>query len=125
MTLFRSARKISRYLVRAKLCLLDRSFGSFKCGARRWQVCSNVTETETFTSSATNQTYKNNHEFNCCESSPIYLLMCKICSKQYLGQTNDIFRSRRNNCKFNDRMYLVGEPCMEEHILIERVTLVF
>ena len=46
MTLFRSARKISRYLVRAKLCLLDRSFGSFKCGARRWQVCSNVTETE-------------------------------------------------------------------------------
>ena len=68
--------------------------GSFKCGGRCYQVCLNVTETETFTSTSTNQTYKINHEFNCNESSLIYLLTCKICRKQYVGQTVDIFRSR-------------------------------
>ena len=28
----------------------------------------------------------------------------------------DIFRSRWNNFKSNDRKYLVGEPCIQEHI---------
>ena len=88
----------------------------FKCGCRRWQVCLNVTETKTFTSTSTNQTYKINHEFNCNKSSLIYLLTCKICRKQYVGQTVDIFRSRWNNYKSNDKKYLVGDPCMQEHI---------
>ena len=116
MASFRSARKISSYLVRAKLYPLERRVGSFKCGGRRCQVCLNVTETETFTSTSTNQTYKINHEFNCNESSLIYLLTCKICRKQYVGQTVDIFRSRWNNYKSNERKYLVGNPCMQEHV---------
>ena len=49
-------------------------------------------------------------------SSLIYLLTCKICSKQYAGQTVDIFRSRWNNYKSNDKKYLVGNPYMHEHI---------
>ena len=95
---------------------LERGIGSFKCGSRRCQVCLNVTETEIFTSTSINQTYKINHEFNCKESFLIYLLTCKICRKQYVGQTVDIFRSRWNIFKSNDRKYLVGEPCMQEHI---------
>ena len=42
--------------------------------------------------------------------------MCKICRKQYVGQTVDIFRIIWNNCKSNNRKYLVGEPCMKEQI---------
>ena len=76
----------------------------------------NVTETETCTSNSTNQTHKINHEFNCNGSSLIYLLTCKICHKQYVAQTADIFRSRWNNYKRNDRKYLVGDPCMQERI---------
>ena len=94
MASFRSARKISSDLVRVKLYPLERRMGSFKCGGRRYQVCLNLTEIETFTSTSTNQTYKINHEFNCNESSLIYLLTCKIYRKQYVGQTVDIFRSR-------------------------------
>ena len=85
MASFRSAQKISSYLVWAKLYPLERRVDSFKCGGRHCQVCLNVTETETFTSASTNQTCKINHEFNCYESSLIYLLMCKICRKQYVG----------------------------------------
>ena len=116
MASFLSARKISSYLVRAKLCPLERRVGSFKCGGRCCQVCLNVMETETFTSTSTNQTYKINHEFNCNESSLIYLLTCKICRKQYVGQAPDIFRSRWNNYKSNERKYLVDNPCMQEHV---------
>ena len=58
MASFRSVRKISSYLVRAKLYLLERRVGSFSCEGRRCQVYLNVTETETFTSTSTNQTYK-------------------------------------------------------------------
>ena len=110
ITLFHSAQKISSYLVWAKLYPLERHVGFCKCGGGHCQVCLNVTETETFTSTSTNQ-------FNCNESSFIYLLMCKICCKQYVGQTVDIFRSRWNNHKSNDRKYLVGDPCLQEHIL--------
>ena len=116
MTSFRSARKISSYLVRAKSYPLERRVGSFKCGGGSCQVCLNVTETETFTSTFTNQTYKINHEFNWNESCLIYLLTCKICRKQYVGQTVGIFRSRLNNYKSNDRNYLVGDPCMQKRI---------
>ena len=79
---FRSARKSSSYLVRGKLYPFESRVGSFKCGGKRCQICLNVTETETFTSTSTNQTYKINHEFICNKSSLIYLLTCKICCKQ-------------------------------------------
>ena len=105
MASFCSARKISNYLVRDKLYPSETRVGSFNYGGRRCQVCLNVTETETFSSTSTNQTYKINHEFNCNESSLIYLLTCKICRKQYVGQTVDFFRSRWNNYKSNDRKY--------------------
>ena len=87
MASFRSAKKIRRYLVRAKLYPFERQVGSFKCGGTCCQVCLNVSETETFTSTSTNKTYKINHEFNCNESSLIYLSTCKFCQKQYVGQT--------------------------------------
>ena len=116
MASFRSARKISSDFIRAKLYPLERHVGSFKCGSRRCQVCLNVTETEAFTRTSTNQTYKINHEFSCNESSLIYLLTCKSCRKQYVGKTVDIMCSRWNNYKSNDRKYLVGDPCVQEHI---------
>ena len=116
MASFCSAQKFSNHLVWAKLHPLERGVGSLKCGGRRCQVCLNVTETETFTSTSTNQTYKINHELNCNESSLIYLLMCKICRKQYVGQTVDIFCRRWNYYKSNDKKYFVGDPCMQEHV---------
>ena len=76
MVSFRGARKLSSYLVRAKLYPLERSVGSFKCGKRRCQVCENVCETDTFKSSVTNKEYKINHKFNCNEKCLIYMLTC-------------------------------------------------
>ena len=58
---FRSSHKISSYLVRAKLYPIVRTVGSFRRGSKRCEVCKYITETSTFTSSITGETYKINN----------------------------------------------------------------
>ena len=58
MITFRNARKLSSCLVRAKLYPLKRTVGSCKCYGKRCEVCDNVTETLTFTSPITQNTYE-------------------------------------------------------------------
>ena len=116
MVSFRSARKISSYLVRAKLYPLERTVGSKKCGKSRCNVCLNIEETDTFTSSVKNESFKINHKLNCDDNCLIYLLTCKCCDKQYVGETTDEFRFRWNNYKSNDRKYVGNLPCMQEHL---------
>ena len=65
MVSFKSAHKISCYLVRAKLCPLERFVGSKQCKKRRCKVCINVTETDTFSGPVTGKTFQINHEVNC------------------------------------------------------------
>ena len=64
MVSFRGARKLGSYLVRAKLYPIERSLGSFKCNGKRCQVCLNVSETKTFSSTVTKKEYIINHKFN-------------------------------------------------------------
>ena len=53
MIFFRSARKLSSYLVRAKLHPIEKTAGSFKCNGKRCQTFLNVKKTDTFTSTTT------------------------------------------------------------------------
>ena len=92
MATFPSSRKLSSYLVRAKLYPLERVTGSCKCRGKRCTVCLNVNETSTFTSSVTHEAYKINHKFDCNSKCLIYLLPCKQCSKHYVDQTIDDMR---------------------------------
>ena len=57
MVSFRSAGKMSIYLVRAKLYPEERTKGSFKCGSKRFEVCLNVNETSTFANTVSGETY--------------------------------------------------------------------
>ena len=90
MVSFKSLRKISSYLVRDNFYPLDRVVGSTKCSKKRCEVCMNVSETNTFISNVTGETYKINHKLNCDDNCLIYLLPCKCCGKQYVGETTDI-----------------------------------
>ena len=103
MVSFRSSRKISSYLVRAKLYPVERSVGSFNCKRPRSLICTYVTETDSFTSTVTGETYKINHKFDCIEKCLIYLLTCSKCRKQYVGPTVDTFRYRWNNYRSSSR----------------------
>ena len=84
MISFRSARKMSSYLVRTKLYPEERTKGSFKCGSKPCEVCLYVNETSTFASTVTGETYIINHKFNCNDKCLIYLLTCNCCKKQYV-----------------------------------------
>ena len=66
---------------------LERKFGSEKCGRSRCEVCLNIEETDTFTSTTTGESFKINHQLNCDDNCLIYLLTCKCCGKQYVGET--------------------------------------
>ena len=97
------AHRISNYLVRAKLYLLERCVGSRQCKKRRWKVCTKVTETDTFSSTVTGEAFQINDELNFDDKCLIYLLKCKVCNKQYVGETVDAFHQRWKNYKDNDR----------------------
>ena len=116
MISFRSARKMSSYLVRAKLYPEERTKGSFKCGSKRCEVCLNVNETSTFDSTVTGETYIINHKFNCNDKCLVYLLTSNCCIKQYMGQTVDKFRFRWNNYKSNCSKHQCGETCIQQHL---------
>ena len=62
MVSFRSASRIRSYLVRAKLYPLERCVGSRQYKKRRCEVCTNVTETDTFSSTVTGETFQINPE---------------------------------------------------------------
>ena len=116
MVSFRTSRKLSSYLVRAKLYPLERTVGSRKCSKKRCEVCENVQNSDTFQSSVTTETFKINHRLTCDDKCLVYLFTCKTCSKQYTGETTDQFRLRWNNYKSNDRKFKRGEPSMQEHL---------
>ena len=108
MISFQSARKQSSYLVRAKLYPTERTVGSYNCGGKRSEVCINVNETSTFTSTVTGETYIINHRFDCNKKCLVYLLNCNKSKMQYLGQSIDQNWSRWNNYKSDCRKHGQG-----------------
>ena len=77
MVSFRTSRKLSSYLVRAKLYPLKRTVGSRKCSKKRCDVCKNVQNSDTFWSSITYETFEINHQRTCDDKCLVYLLYIK------------------------------------------------
>ena len=59
MITLRSTRKLSSYLVRAKLYTLEQTVDSCKCSGKRCEVCDNARETSNFTSTETSKYIQN------------------------------------------------------------------
>ena len=115
MVSFRTSRKISSSLVRAKLYPLERLVGSFNFKRPCCQICTYVNETDSLSSTVAGETYRINHKFDCMEKCLIYLLTGNKCRKQYVGETDDTFRYRWNYYRSNSK-YAHGISCMQEHL---------
>ena len=113
---FKSARKLSSYVVRANLYPLQRTVGSFKCSKPRCEVCINVIDTDTFTSTATGESFKINQKFNCDDKCLIYLFTCNQCRKKYVEQTVDSFHFRLNNYKCNCHKHAQAGSVKQQHL---------
>ena len=123
MVSFRGARKFNSYLVRAKLYPLEKLVGSTKCDKSRCQVCNNINETATFERSSNGTKYHVNHKLNCDDKCLIYLITCKVCKIQYVGQTTEKFRLRWNNYRNcfrkTQREEVVPQQSFHNHFLRE------
>ena len=75
-----------------------------------------MNEMDSFASNVTKEEYKINHCFDCNENCFIYLFTCKVCLKQYVGQTVYELRLRWNNYKTNNRKDERVESCMQEYL---------
>ena len=69
-----------------------------------------------FNSTVTGETNIINHRFDCYERCLVYLLTCKKCKMQYVGQTIDQFRSRWNSYKSDLRKHDQGAKCMQQDL---------
>ena len=100
---FRTGRNLKNYLVRAKVPPLVKQKGYKKCNKPR---CFTFECCDTFECTVDGKHYNENHYFNCDSKGVVYLLTCKVCKKQYVGQTTDKFRFRWNNYKACQRKAL-------------------
>ena len=116
MISFRVARKLSSYLLRAKFYPTERTAGSYEGGGKGCEICINLNERSTFTSTVTGETCIINHRLFCNERCLFYLLTCNKCKMQYVGQTIDQFRSRWNNYKSDSKKHGQGATCMQQHL---------
>ena len=107
---FRNARNLKSYLVRAKMYPVgERIVGSRKCKSLNCKTCCNIRENNQFTSISYRKTFKINHKLYCNSKKIVYLLICKVCEKQYVGQTKNPFRFRWNNYKSVHTKAVKGE----------------
>ena len=83
--------------------------GSKGCNKKRCEVCVNVFETDTFSSTVSGETFKINHNLNCDDKCLIYIFTCESCDKKYVQETTGEFRFRWDNYKCNDRKYTMND----------------
>lgn len=103
---FKRPKNIRDILVRTKLqSSSDDTFNSSKCKHPRCTHCSNISETDCFYSSQNKKTYKLRCNATCKSSDVIYLITCKKCNKQYVGETSQQVSKRMNSHRFDINNY--------------------
>ena len=105
---FRRINNLSDILVRSKL-RSDRQTmlppGSFRCG-KNCMTCNYITDGRTnFTFSAAGETRPITNHIDCSSKNLIYMVHCRRCDKQYIGETK-----RRLKDRFNEHRRPVDRP---------------
>ena len=95
---FRRPRNLRDLLVRADLSPPARtSPGNSACGRPRCKTCSTLLTTNTFTSKTTGRSYQMKCSATCKSSNVIYLIQCRKCGCQYVGETEQALNERMNS----------------------------
>ena len=79
----------------------NQTFNSEVCKRNRCTHCARINTGTSFTSRATGNTFELRHNMNCKSENLVYLITCKKCSLQYVGQTTQQVSKRMNSHKFD------------------------
>ncbi|KAE8629241.1 hypothetical protein XENTR_v10000403 [Xenopus tropicalis] len=85
-------KNLARYMVRA--CIPNSRPECTFCGEISCSICLYMETTSTFTSTKTGKVYNISERLSCTTRNVIYLITCKRCRKQYVGQTSNSIRRR-------------------------------
>ena len=88
-------------LVHSKLNKSAVSYNVTKCNRRRCTHCLTINESDCFTSSTISCMHKIKQDLSCISTDVIYLITCKKCKFQYVGQTHQKCANRMNKHKFD------------------------
>ena len=104
---FRRPKNLRDYLTRSDFAVAegDRYF-SKSCNSSRCSHCNNIDNACEFTSSNTGETFTLRQNVNCKTSHVIYLITCKRCKAQYVGQTKQPVSKRMNSHRFDIRSFM-------------------
>ncbi|XP_072169503.1 uncharacterized protein [Diadema setosum] len=69
--------------------------GTFKCSASRCIICSiHIHESDSFTSNSTGLSHHTKGNITCTTTNVVYLITCRICRIQYVGETKTTLKRR-------------------------------
>ena len=98
---FRKGRNLKDILVRSDIERKDKlEPGSFPCKAK-CKICKYITPTKSVESRDKSYYFKIKSHLSCCSTSLIYMISCKKCGIQYIGQTGNSLKERMYG-HFND-----------------------
>ena len=95
---YRRPKNLRDLLVKAELkpAGLQPASGSSPCGTRCCLTCSHIQTGTTFRSATTNQAFNVRATATCKTRNVIYLIDCRKCRKQYVGETQNPLHIRLN-----------------------------
>ena len=113
---YRRPKNLRDLLVKAELkpAGLQPAGGSSPCGTRRCLTCSHIQTGITFRSATTNQAFNVRATATCKTRNVIYLIDCRKCRKQYVGETQNPLHIRLNGHR-NDIAHKRTEKPVASH----------
>ncbi|XP_078584852.1 uncharacterized protein LOC144867010 [Branchiostoma floridae x Branchiostoma japonicum] len=100
---YRRNKNIKDLLVRAQIPKEDKNFlkkftpsGSFPCGRNKCSTCTHIKKINYFTSHRTGERHLIRNHINCQSRNIVYLIQCKKCGLQYVGETKQTLANRLN-----------------------------
>ena len=94
---FRRPRNLRDLLVRATLTITSHELpGNHSCGAPRCKTCPVLMATDEFSSYTTGKVFKVKFSASCKSSNVIYLITCRRCGLQYVGEMGQPLHMRVN-----------------------------
>ena len=110
----RRPKNLKDLLVRASLKPpLQRHEGSTRCGRPRCKSCMHIKTGITFKSAVTGENFRAKVTANCKTSNLIYLIECRKCNKQYVGETENPLHLRMNGHRSDYYRKLSDKPVAE------------
>ena len=98
---YKNHKNVGKCLINSVIKIADETekqkFFSKKCISQKCKACHHVSEGSTFSSHNTKRKFNLKQNITCKSKNLIYLVTCRKCRKQYVGQTSRTLAERINN----------------------------